>query len=58
METMAPERAVLSVDDVERKEMETGDHEERKEERSERRSRKGVTVHFGPSEKDGSSVSE
>jgi hypothetical protein len=33
METMAPERAVLSMDDVERKEMEIGDHEERKEER-------------------------
>jgi hypothetical protein len=35
---MAPERAVLSVDDVERKEIGIGDQEEGKEEISERRS--------------------
>jgi len=38
MGTMAPEGAVLSVDDIERKEMRIGDQEEEKEERSERRS--------------------
>jgi hypothetical protein len=38
MGTMAPERAVLSVDDVERKEMRIGGQEEGKEDRPERRS--------------------
>jgi hypothetical protein len=38
METVTPERAVSSMDNFERKEMQIGDHEERKEERSERRS--------------------
>jgi hypothetical protein len=38
MGTVAPERAVLSMDDVEKKEMGIGDQEEGKEQRSRRRS--------------------
>jgi hypothetical protein len=41
MGTMAPERAILSMYGVEKKEMGIVDQEEGKEERSERRSGKG-----------------